>query len=645
MWSDNETTLDLLGFKVHANLVRSVVTDINLLPITIGVFGDWGGGKTSVMKMLQRDITPENYPVNSQERPKYEKVVSLYFNGWLFEGYDDAKSALLSSVLLQLGKNERVGPKIRHQVASLLESVDWMRLARLGFKEIALPAALAYMTGGVSLLPTIAIAAKALFEIDQKKDEGSVDASTKQINWEDILKSDKKPSGPMDVRTFRDRFSQMLKDSDIESLVIFIDDLDRCSPERIVENLEAIKLFLSVDRTAFVIGADPRIIRYAIARIYSSNSGQIDAGNEQAQTDIVTDYLEKVIQVPYQLPRLSPAEVETYMAMLFCQQLLEKTEFDRLHQALESHRQRDMYSVFGYGAIEATLGSLPPELSSSLTFCALTAPLITEGLKGNPRQVKRFLNAFILRKKLAEIAKLTHIKDATLVKLMVLEYVRPDQFNQLFNWQSTQDGLPVEIQLLEKVLCPPDGDMHNEKGAKEVHPDWATTFTRKWIAMEPYLAKEDLRDYFWIARDRMQSTLSGVSLIPPLIRQILEDLLSGNAGKRNQALKSIGQLQADETTILIHSLIKHIKRYPNDKNGFDGLRLMAEDNVAGSIDALVEALSTCPSDQIPPAVGTDVQLLLRSKPDLKPQLDPVLAKLKTTNTMIGAALKPRKGEK
>jgi hypothetical protein len=68
MWSDNETSNDLIGFQVHADLVRSVVTDDKMLPVTIGVFGDWGGGKTSIMKMLQRDLDPERWvecPANS----------------------------------------------------------------------------------------------------------------------------------------------------------------------------------------------------------------------------------------------------------------------------------------------------------------------------------------------------------------------------------------------------------------------------------------------------------------------------------------------------------------------------------------------------------------------------------------------------
>jgi len=45
MWTDNETDQDLLGFSIHGNLLESIVTNPKMLPVTVGLFGDWGSGK------------------------------------------------------------------------------------------------------------------------------------------------------------------------------------------------------------------------------------------------------------------------------------------------------------------------------------------------------------------------------------------------------------------------------------------------------------------------------------------------------------------------------------------------------------------------------------------------------------------------
>ena len=56
MWSDNETKDDLLGYQVHADLLKEVVLDSTMLPITIGVFGDWGSGKSSLMLLMKEGV-------------------------------------------------------------------------------------------------------------------------------------------------------------------------------------------------------------------------------------------------------------------------------------------------------------------------------------------------------------------------------------------------------------------------------------------------------------------------------------------------------------------------------------------------------------------------------------------------------------
>src|SRR5208282_4072639 len=144
IWQDNETEIDLLGFDVHADLIRSVITDQSVLPVTVGVFGDWGGGKSSIMKMLQKELSnQETYP----------NVVCLYFNGWTFEGYEVAKSALLSSILIQLGEHKKFGAKAKDWAVRLLKRLKWMEMGKLAIKHVGIPIIAAAATGGLAAAP------------------------------------------------------------------------------------------------------------------------------------------------------------------------------------------------------------------------------------------------------------------------------------------------------------------------------------------------------------------------------------------------------------------------------------------------------------------------------------------------------------
>lgn len=101
MWSDHETDQDFLGFTHLVKAVTDVIVRDDLLPATIGVYGDWGGGKSSLLKMVAADLSAR------------EDFLVLQLNGWLFEGYDDAKTALMETILDEIASKKTLTAKGR----------------------------------------------------------------------------------------------------------------------------------------------------------------------------------------------------------------------------------------------------------------------------------------------------------------------------------------------------------------------------------------------------------------------------------------------------------------------------------------------------------------------------------------------------
>lgn len=515
MWSDNETPDDLVGFKVHADLLREMIMDPAVLPVTIGVFGDWGGGKSSIMQMLKNDIEARASAGGIDDKP-YAQVAVLYFNGWLFEGYDDAKSAILTSVLTSLRDHERFGPKIKNQIGSLLKQVSLMRSARVLFAGLARAGAIAAATGGVGsplVAAETARAGTAALDAAVPIEPGQVDELV------------------ADVRGFREGFAKMLADSDIKTLVVLVDDLDRCSPERIIENLEVIKLFLNVPSTAFVLGADPRIVRHAVAYRYrdafTPRAGEGDALAADAER-LVTDYLEKLLQITYRLPRLSRSEIETYLVLLFCRRELSDERYQKCVSHSRGLRADDRYRTFGYADVEQALnpGAIPDKLKDALRICSAIAGHVTDVLQGNPRQVKRFLNTFFLRRRLAAVAKLNGVRDDILVKLMLLEYKHPPIFSNLLNSINADTGL-------SELMARAESDKLDEQKDGKA---WTGDVLKKWLTLEPMLAEVDLRDYLWVTRDRLESTLSGITMISPECARSSPRRLATSSSRRRQRI-------------------------------------------------------------------------------------------------------------
>lgn len=614
MWADNETSEDLLGFKVHAELIIEVIKDEGLLPVSIGVFGDWGSGKSSILKIIYEQLKGDGDELN-------EGTLVIYFNGWIFEGYDDAKAALLETIIKKFEENKKISTQIKEQTTKLLKSVNWMRVLGLGFKKIAIPAATAYFTGGLSLIPYLS---GELQKISPKELVDKLQGDDGENFLHSLLKDKKDEVDETTlIREFRDDFKKMIDQSKIKKLVVIIDDLDRCTHERIIENLEAIKLFLNVEKTAFIIGADPRIVRHAIEHRYRTERiGATSDANDKNQR-IITDYLEKLIQIPYNLPRLSDHEVETYMTLLFCKRQL-TSSYPKVLESFREFRIKNRYGVFGFADIENHLSDQDKEaLKSSITLIASLSSIIAEGLKGNPRQIKRFLNTFTLRHKLASIATIQDFKIDVLAKLMVLEYTYEDLFKELYTWQSIKEGEPDEIKELEEAAEKSQMASLDLKYSSQ----WKDEQVVRWLKAEPKLSGIDLRDYFWIARDKLFSSLSGSTLIPAHIKSLFKSLLNfGSASLLKDKITNEVLIENGANLSLLLSLFeKELIKTPNNSDLHKIFLQMMSQRVPNSLSTYKKVLKRIDHDAIPFSLRADFVFAIKENPeleDLKTQMDP-----------------------
>jgi hypothetical protein len=630
MWSDNETSEDLLGFKIHADLLIDVINDETILPITIGVFGDWGSGKSSILQIIKNEF----------EDDIHKDSLCIYFNGWTFEGYDDAKAALLNSILKELEENKKLSAEVKQVVKEkakkLWESIDWMRGAGMVMKNIALPAVSAYFTGGLSLIP---FASQKLLEFGINSKEKLIGKlqTDEGINFFKSLQKTEDESGNKTnaVADFRKDFEDLLESTNFKKLVVIIDDLDRCTPDRIIDNLEAVKLFLNVPKTAFLIGADPRIVRHAIELKYKTDKISYNADDKIKNDRIVSDYLEKLIQIPYNLPKLSDNEVETYLTLLLCKKAF-PIKFKDILKKYQDHIKEDRYSVFGFGNIDDILsGEEIYKLGNSITILASSAKIITYGLKGNPRQIKRFLNTYILREKLMRVAKLDNIKLDILAKLMVLEYSNIDLFRELYEWQSKSEtkGFSIEIKEIEDLAQEFDTD----EIVSKYSVNWSKGDVVNWLNTEPKLADVDLRDYYWISRDQLSDSISASSLLPKEIRDLRTKLVNYSSEKnlKGIVLSSVKILDESKLKTLISLFENELQKNPEDERTHIIFIELILQKILFSIDVYLKIIKQIDQAKIPSHLSSKFKMALKDNSEM----EKVIVELKkNTRTKICKSL-------
>ena len=275
--SIGEKDSDSFQFKPFVEtFVSLAMTRGNKTPFTVVVDGQWGSGKTTLMKMTLSILDKEKVAFSEEDKKLFRPCKTFWFNAWKYSSDD----SLLAALLMVMFKGMEKDSNFWEAVKTKIDGESFM--AGMVNKYVG------KFTGGD--------ANDYLYERRLAKSSAFLDKFTEQMK--------------MLIRSYCS--TKAKEDGDQEgAFVIFIDDLDRCPPGRVLQVLEALKLFLDIPGCIFFLGMEVDQVKEAIRTEYEKSQNR--EGFEPSR------YLEKIIQIHVCIPPVAENNMENYFESIFSQ--------------------------------------------------------------------------------------------------------------------------------------------------------------------------------------------------------------------------------------------------------------------------------------------------------------------------------------
>jgi len=600
--TDNETKVDLLNNEAISKTIIELLRENPDHPVTIGVHGDWGAGKSSVLEMIEAGFAGK------------EDVLCLKFNGWRFQGFEDAKIALIEGIVTGLIEKRPAMTKAAGALKDVFNRIDWLKVAKragglavTAFTGVPTPDQISAVVGTL----------EGIFA-----DPGQLATKDNLTSAIEGVKSMLKPAEtknvPEEVEAFRKAFDKLLTDAGIKQLIVLIDDLDRCLPDTAIETLEAIRLFVFTARTAFVVAADEAMIEYAVRKHFP------DLPETTGPRDYARNYLEKLIQVPFRIPALGETETRIYVTLLLTGAEIgdEHADYAKLIAAARERLKRPWENAgLDAATVKAALGAKADKANNALALSDQIGPILASGTKGNPRQIKRFLNTLLLRERTANARGFgADITLPVLAKLMLAERFIPRLFEQIaFVSAVHPKGICDDLEHLEKSLVADGANVKGDgKAATDVRKaakttesvaldpesvvlsEWKSSETvRDWARVQPLLSGIDLRPYLFVTKDK-KDYFGPVSVLGHLAG-VVEKLFGGKMTVQGYEaeLRQLVQSEADKVFEAVRTKIMGTGALETLPAGVNGLIVLVKAQ-PGLQSKLLDFLEALPSSKCGP---------------------------------------------
>lgn len=635
--SDNETKVDRLNNLAVAKTIVSIIKGSEE-SVSIGVHGDWGAGKSSILAMVEEELNGVADCQYSEADKDISEYIAIRFNSWQYQGFEDAKIALMSAIVSQIEKKAKTYCE-KHIVENGIEKVQeigkrlWKNLDKLsivkGFGKIGV--SIATGTAPLALVNGIIDAIKGTVTDPDKA--GKLIETIGSL----IETPSEEVSGYKEMEEFRNNFKELFDKAHVKKLVVLIDDLDRCLPKVAIETLEAVRMFLTLDNTAFIIAADDTMIRYSVKeyfpRILERNNDNVDSISKPDYNRFADKYLEKLIQVPLHIPRIGIAEAQLYIMLLLIESNLgESDELERLGNiVIDKLHKPWALEQLSTEEIKNALADKYDDAISNIKIAKSIDKILAEHTNGNPRNIKRFINMLLLRTEIAQNRGFepNELEMPVLAKMMLAEQYNSEFYKALaneldenghckaFEISVEQEGNAREVN--DKKTGEEKNTRKTSKATKnidenksgktlesiknsemlEVRNQTFRTFliqedVKTWMQIEPSLAGIDLRPYFFACTEKVDFFFSSSE---ERLRELVSVVRAGkfNTSRKKEEIQSLDIPDAKKLLkIVSQDLFTRNLSENQAPKGIEGIRCLVEFRTELQ-DDLVEFLLTLPA--------------------------------------------------
>jgi len=366
--------------RTIANIIRNSIPHF-----TIGIYGEWGTGKTTLMKSIEKKLSSNG----GQE--KTQTFLPIWFNAWKYEREENLASVSLMKTVGYAMANHNI----------------FDQLSKIIFK-------------GLTIVSKDVMQQIAMQAVSQKREIADEEIEEKMDYLNTLYRDSVYYEGLDKIKA---QMASLRKESGDHRVIVFIDDLDRCSPIKALEVLESIKLFLDMEGFIFVIGLSHKTVTHLITQAYKMTGVKGD------------DYIKKIIQIPIKIPSWTRESI-----------------VDLINNTISSRLNSDYTK-----------------------FLRQNSAMIAKVVDYNPRQLKRFINnviiafeTFACKQGSPEI----QFNEIFLVKILksewpdfYREFVNNKDFREIVKWMLTR---PKDLRKYFKYIKTFSEELPSEQRVKRI---------------------------------------------------------------------------------------------------------------------------------------------------------------------------------